>query len=63
MAAASGRNGTGRDMDDSVRIPQNSIRMVGLQCGFSDVNCFIRLFKKTEGITPKVYRDCLMQGG
>lgn len=43
-------------------IPENSIRSVSLQCGFSDVNYFIRLFRKTEGITPKVYKDCLMQG-
>lgn len=41
--------------------PQNSIGAVGLHCGFSDVNYFIRLFRKTEGITPKAYQDCIMQ--
>lgn len=42
-------------------IPQNSIRTVSIQCGFSDVNYFIRLFKKTEGITPRSYKDCITQ--
>ncbi|MDF2192443.1 AraC family transcriptional regulator [Paraflavitalea sp. CAU 1676] len=41
--------------------PRNSIRNVSFHCGFSDVNYFIRLFKKTEGITPRAYKDCLIQ--
>lgn len=43
--------------------PRNNIRSVSLQCGFSDVNYFIRLFRKTEGITPKAYQDCIIPAG
>lgn len=39
--------------------PNTSITSVSLQCGFSDVNYFVRLFKKSEGITPGVYQACL----
>ncbi len=42
--------------------PNTSIHTVSDLCGFSDVNYFVRLFKKMEGITPKVYKDCLMEG-
>lgn len=41
--------------------PANNVRSVSMQCGFSDVNYFVRLFKKTEGITPKAYKDCMMK--
>ena len=33
-----------------------NIQAVSSQCGFSDVNYFIRVFKKCEGITPGAYQ-------
>jgi AraC-like DNA-binding protein len=36
---------------------KNSITSVSQQCGFSDVNYFIRAFKKAEGMTPKNWQD------
>lgn len=41
--------------------PINNVYAVSVLCGFSDVNYFIRLFKKTEGITPKMYKACIIQ--
>jgi len=38
--------------------PRQTLQSISLQCGFSDVNYFIRLFKKQEGITPGMYRGC-----
>lgn len=38
---------------------QHSINTVSSLCGFSDVNYFIRVFRKTEGTTPKAYRSHL----
>lgn len=36
---------------------KNTITSVSQQCGFSDVNYFIRAFKKAEGMTPKNWQD------
>jgi len=38
---------------------RNSIYDVSLHCGFSDVNYFVRLFKRSEGITPGAYKACV----
>ena len=36
-----------------------SITQTGLQCGFTDVNYFVRIFRRIEGITPGTYQKCL----
>lgn len=36
--------------------PNTTVKSVCFECGFSDVNYFIRLFKNIEGITPKQFQ-------
>ncbi len=40
---------------------QKSITTVSALCGFADVNYFVRIFKKLEGITPGTYQACMPQ--
>ena len=35
-----------------------SVSEVSQYCGFSDVNYFVRIFRKSEGITPGAYKAC-----
>lgn len=40
--------------------PSQNVNTVSKMCGFSDVNYFVRVFKQTEGITPKAYQSCII---
>lgn len=33
------------------------IKSIAQQCGIADLNYFVRIFKRSVGVTPKVYRD------
>lgn len=39
--------------------PKNTLKSVAFECGFHDVNYFVRLFKKIESITPGQYQQLL----
>ncbi|RYG05907.1 MAG: AraC family transcriptional regulator [Chitinophagaceae bacterium] len=39
--------------------PNSTVTDVSMRCGFSDTNYFVRLFKKSEGITPGMYRSAV----
>ncbi len=41
---------------------QNSITNVSGLCDFTDLNYFVRIYKKIERITPGVYRGCIKKG-
>lgn len=38
----------------------NTVKNVALECGFADVNYFVRLFRKTENVTPKQYQQLIL---
>ena len=42
---------------------KNPIKSVSIDCGFNDVNYFIRLFKKMEDITPRQYQLLVAANG
>jgi AraC-like DNA-binding protein len=40
---------------------EDSLHTVSSRCGFSDVNYFVRLFRKKEGLTPGVYKHLVQK--
>lgn len=41
--------------------PQSQVKLVAQQAGFENVNTFIRVFKRFEGISPGVYKETLLK--
>ncbi len=40
--------------------PEHNVHTVSTMTGFVDANYFIRVFRKLEGVTPKTYKDCIV---
>jgi AraC-like DNA-binding protein len=40
---------------------QTTVTEAAYQCGFTDVNYFVRLFKKSEGITPGTFKEYIVR--
>ena len=51
-------------MDRAKRLladPQSQVKLVAQQVGFENVNTFIRVFKRFEGISPGVHKETLLK--
>jgi len=42
-------------------IQNKTVTETAYQCGFTDVNYFVRLFKKSEGLTPGTFKDIALR--
>lgn len=51
-------------MDRAKRLlaePQSQVKLVAQRVGFENVNTFIRVFKRFEGISSGVYKETLLK--